>query len=84
VISHSTETVKPIEIAGSNINLSVSADNFWMWGAMAQRAMHSVYTDPKEAAALLSDIMGEMYRAYAFARKDDPSLPSGYRQYLPQ
>ncbi len=75
---------EPIRVAGHDIEVSLTADHFWGWHSMAEIAHDCLRKEPDKATKVLGQLMDMLGRRYAVARKDDPGLPSYWRQYLDQ
>lgn len=74
---------EPLQVAGADIQVAISAGHFWAWERKAKTALEAVHSDPPKAVQALREIADDMARMFALAREDDPSLPDHYRQFLP-
>lgn len=78
------EDFSPIRIGGYDIEVTLTADHFWLWERTAEVARDNIRSDPARAFKLLDDLSKEMGQRHALARKDDETLPGYYRQFLGQ
>lgn len=74
----------PLRVAGHDIEVTLTADQFWGWGQIAEIARDAIGSNPDHARKLLDQLIDDMGRRYASARKDDPTLPDHYRAHLQQ
>ena len=72
----------PLRVAGDDITVSLTADHFWRWQTMAEAAEQQLHNDPAAASRTLQQLIEMLARKYAEARKDDPTLPSYWQQFL--
>lgn len=79
-----TKAFEPIRVGGYDIEVTLTADYFWLWEHTIDVARDNIRSDPARAFKLLDDLSKEMARRHAFARKDDPTLPGYYQQFLDQ
>lgn len=63
------QRVAPLQIAGHDIEVRLTADHFYLWGFQARRAFELIRSDPQQAAGLIKDVADEMDRFYVAARE---------------
>lgn len=75
--------IVPLQVAGGDIQVAIPAGHLWAWERKAETALEAVHSDPPKAVQALREIADDMAQEFALARKDDPTLPGYYRQFLP-
>jgi hypothetical protein len=72
----------PWPVAGANIPVTLTADQFWNWEYMVKSAREKLISDPSHAAIMLDSLSIDLAKVHAFARHDDPHLPAYYKRLV--
>lgn len=79
---YNEEDSETLKYSGGNISVNITADNFIAWHNLAEMSLRGIYSNPDEVCRYLRLLIYDFGARYANARKDDPYLPSFFRQYL--